>query len=430
MGTRPKASKRQVNLTEMFIRNVQSDDSRTLYWDEKQKGLALSVEASGTKSFKFIYSIHGNVRWYHIADVRAIGVKMARDFTRQLYAKVIQGIDVQAEKTVKRKAGTFDELARRYIEEHAKPKLKSWDQSQYKIEAYLLPEWKRKQAQDIKRGDVKAMFNAISARGSKAAANQALAQAKTIFKWALREEVANITLNPCEGIELNATKAGERYLSDTEIPVFWNEIETCHLIRSRALRMILLTGQRPGEVSCMRWADLDIGEHQMTDQNGRESEYEGAWWTLEGEPSRDGTWPGVKNKQTHRVWLSGPAMTILNEVEVEKVGYVFPSSRGNPVGGIGKIMIDLCEQQGMESARPHDLRRTHGTLITGMGFTRDQMNRIQNHKAGGIADVYDRFGYQDESRHIQETVASRIMGLVSEQPDEKVVPLVKRPVPR
>jgi integrase len=65
-----------------------------------------------------------------------------------------------------------------------------------------------------------------------------------------------------------------------------------------------------------------------------------------------------------------------------------------------------------ETVRPHDLRRTHGTMITSLGFTRDQMNRIQNHKDGGIASVYDRHSYAHEARVIQEAVADQIERLI------------------
>jgi hypothetical protein len=64
------------------------------------------------------------------------------------------------------------------------------------------------------------------------------------------------------------------------------------------------------------------------------------------------------------------------------------------------------------TATPHDLRRTHGTTITALGFGRDAMNRIQNHVEGGIASVYDRHQYSDENRKIMETVAARIMALI------------------
>jgi predicted GIY-YIG superfamily endonuclease len=51
-------------------------------------------------------------------------------------------------------------------------------------------------------------------------------------------------------------------------------------------------------------------------------------------------------------------------------------------------------------------------MITSLGFTRDQMNRIQNHKDGGIASVYDRHSYAHEARVIQEAVAVQIERLI------------------
>lgn len=64
-----------------------------------------------------------------------------------------------------------------------------------------------------------------------------------------------------------------------------------------------------------------------------------------------------------------------------------------------------------EQAMPHDLRRTHGSTSTALGFGRDAMNRIQNYREGGIASVYDRHEYADENRSVMEAVAARIVAL-------------------
>jgi hypothetical protein len=45
------------------------------------------------------------------------------------------------------------------------------------------------------------------------------------------------------------------------------------------------------------------------------------------------------------------------------------------------------------------------------------MNRIQNHKEGGIADVYDRHEYADENKRVMEAVAARIMALAEGRPE-------------
>ena len=73
-------------------------------------------------------------------------------------------------------------------------------------------------------------------------------------------------------------------------------------------------------------------------------------------------------------------------------------------------MRQICEDAGIkEAVRPHDLRRTFSTFVTRLGSSRDALNRVTNHKEGGIANVYDRHGYADENKKIMETVAAAIV---------------------
>jgi hypothetical protein len=71
-------------------------------------------------------------------------------------------------------------------------------------------------------------------------------------------------------------------------------------------------------------------------------------------------------------------------------------------------MRDICTKLSIERATPHDLRRTHGSTITAMGFGRDAMNRIQNHREGGIADVYDRHHYEAETKQVLLARSARV----------------------
>ena len=41
------------------------------------------------------------------------------------------------------------------------------------------------------------------------------------------------------------------------------------------------------------------------------------------------------------------------------------------------------------------------------------MNRVQNHREGGIADVYDRHEYAEENKRVMEAVAGRILQLAT-----------------
>jgi integrase len=252
--------------------------------------------------------------------------------------------------------------------------------------------WGKLHAADISRSDVKAMMVRIEAP---IVANQTLAAASAIFSWAIREEFAGIKVNPCHGVTRNKTTSQERVLSNHEIPLFWFAMESAGLVECMALRMILLTGQRPGEVVHMRT------EHIVDN-----------WWTLPGDPVHALGWPGTKNAASHRVWLPEPTRRIIAEIDTR--GRVFAGAR---VPRLADAMRNICTQLGVERATPHDLRRSHGTMITALGFGRDAMNRIQNHKEGGIASVYDRHQYADENKRVMEAVAAKIMALVEGGPN-------------
>jgi integrase len=103
------------------------------------------------------------------------------------------------------------------------------------------------------------------------------------------------------------------------------------------------------------------------------------------------------------VWLPRPVQEIIGD---GNSGQVFSRVE------LDAVMRDICKQLDVKNkVTPHDLRRTHGTTITKLGFGRDAMNRIQNHKEGGIADVYDRHKYEVENQKVMEKVAEHILEL-------------------
>jgi integrase len=218
-----------------------------------------------------------------------------------------------------------------------------------------------------------------------------------------------IETNPCRGVEANATRSRERVLSDGELPLFWSAFDDTGLVRSAALRVLLLTGQRPGEVCHMRREHVSDG-----------------WWTMPGAPCLEMGWPGTKNSLTHRVWLPQAARDVMAELgsDHETTGFVFSNDGRRPIKELDGAMREVCRRFGIgDKVTPHDLRRTHGSTITALGFGRDAMNRIQNHRQGGIADVYDRHEYAAENKRVMETVAGRIMSLVEGETDKVVVPI-------
>jgi integrase len=156
-----------------------------------------------------------------------------------------------------------------------------------------------------------------------------------------------------------------------------------------ALKVLLLTGQRPGEISRMNYSHL-------TDN----------WWEMPGLPEPATEWPGTKNAQSHRIWLPTPVRDLIAELGSDRAGYVF-----GRVLSLDVVMRDICQQLGAPRATPHDLRRTFGTMVTSLGFGRPSMDRLMNHREGGVGSVYDRYEYASENQKIMESVASRIIAL-------------------
>ena len=74
-------------------------------------------------------------------------------------------------------------------------------------------------------------------------------------------------------------------------------------------------------------------------------------------------------------------------------------------------MREVCAKLKVERATPHDLRRTFSTTVTSLGFGRDALNRVTNHREGGIASVYDRHGYADENKRVTEATAAKLLSL-------------------
>jgi len=337
----PRTAPNKRKLTARILQKVKPQPHPVMVWDTYQRGLALRVEPTGYKAWKVIYR-HGNrPRWFNIGAADAISLSEARRLAAEIMLEVARGNDPQAERKAKRMAGTFAEVADRYLNEHAKRKNKSWEQADYLVRRYLLPAWAKLSAKVITRSDVRTVMGRIK---SPTIGNQTLAAASAIFSWAIKQEL--VTTNPCRGVERNETKSRERVLTDAEIPLFWSAFDDAGLVRSSALKVLLLTGQRPGEVARMRLEHIADG-----------------WWTMPGAPTKLG-WLGTKNSQTHRVWLPQAARDIIAELSDEETsGFVFSSARRHAIDGLDDAMRAACQRLGVERATLHSRRYPHAAPL-------------------------------------------------------------------
>src|SRR5262249_4267560 len=142
-----------------------------------------------------------------------------------------------------RGARRFAELASRYVEQYGTKTNKRWQQADHLVRRHLLPARRGLAANTITRARARSVMARIAAASL---AYQVLSSASALCTWARKQELrAN---NPARGVERNATVSRERVLSDTEVPLFWQAFSEAG-VPGMALQVLLLTGQRPDEVT-------------------------------------------------------------------------------------------------------------------------------------------------------------------------------------
>src|SRR5262245_39943867 len=117
---RPKRPAHKRRFTELFIRKLKPTVATYVVSDTIQHRLAIRAQPTRAEPWKVIYSRHGRPRWLHLGSANAIGLADARNLAAEAMLAVVRGRDPAAEKKAERSAGTFAELAVKYVEQHAK----------------------------------------------------------------------------------------------------------------------------------------------------------------------------------------------------------------------------------------------------------------------------------------------------------------------
>ena len=162
--------------------------------------------------------------------------------------------------------------------------------------------------------------------------------------------------NPCRGIRRYRRKGRERFLYDEEIRRLSARL-TAHQERfprqTAAIRLLLLTGCRKGEVLSLRWTDYREGHLFLRD-------------------SKSGP---------RTVWLSQPARDILDDLD--RAGpWVFAAPRRTrppEPDAFDGFWCRLRAEAGLTDVRLHDLRHTHASIALRQGVTVLAIGRLLGH---------------------------------------------------
>jgi integrase len=403
----------KTKLTTALIANIQTT-TRTDFYDSFESGLILRVTPNGHKSFALRYrDASGAIRRITLGEYsNTFTLANARDRVREIKQGLSNGIDPKAE-IIKRKSDaieaerdryTFAQLARDFQSRHL-PTLSISTQGEYArmIQKHLLPEFGHKSVDSIRRRDVFAMHERIGIDdGHPRTANLAKAILSRMFNFAIEREY--IESNPASHVK--AHKAGkvrrDRYYTPDELRALWTAFDNeAEPVRSYS-KILLLTGQRRGEIMKARWENIDLEKRT---------------WTL---PATD-----TKNKLTHIFPISPHVLEILNELFqlTGRSEYVFESQRvaNQPYNGAQVVVYRIRQASGVIDFRLHDLRRTCATYMAELGVDRTVLGKVLNHK--GIAQdhsvtaIYDRSRYFDEMGRGLQRWGFRLESIVTEQND-------------
>ncbi len=377
----------RTKLTAQSLRTLSPiDGRRTEYFDEDLSGFSIRVAPSGRKSFSVLYRRGRRLRRYTLGKYPILGLSEARRLARRALAEAAMGGDPGARKIQERRAETFSELCREYLERYAKTRKRSWREDERRIRKNLLPALGHRPVGEIRRAEVRATLEGIANRGAGIEANRTLALVRKIFNWGISVDL--VERNPCTLLPRPARERMRSHvMSASDLRAFWNVLEHETPQTAAALRLMLLTAQRGGEVLGMRWADVDLV---------------GGWWSIPEERSKNGL--------PHRVPLSPPARAFLENQRAGSVesAWVFPNASGlGPRARIQKAIQRARRRAGIE-LRGHDLRRTAASCMASMGIPRFVIARILNHVETGVTAVYDRHSYDREKREALEAWGRRL----------------------
>ena len=128
-----------VNLTAAFVKKVKPKGKRIDYFDDSLPGFSLRVSEKGIKTWCVSYRFGGKWTRYTFASFPIIRLAEARQTATDALHDVAHGINPATKKKAERNSETFDYLASEYLERHAKPKKKSWEEDERIINTDLLP---------------------------------------------------------------------------------------------------------------------------------------------------------------------------------------------------------------------------------------------------------------------------------------------------
>jgi integrase len=312
-----------------------------------------------------------------------------------MLASIRGGKDPLASRSVERGAIALGDLAKQFLSDHIEQKRKPKTVQLYRlaINRHIIPMLGSTKAARITRADALRLHSSL--RSTPVLANRVLAVLGSLYAWAGKTGHVPEEFNPAARVERNREQGRERYLTTAEFERLGNALRSAettglpwvvdttspmarHLAKEEnrhtvisphavaAIRLLIFTGCRLGEILHLRWSDVDFERgmlHLADSKTGRKS-----------------------------VVLNAPALAVLDAIP--RVGdYVIAGQAKK--GGAEKPRSDLKKpwsairrHAGLGGLRIHDLRHSFASVGAGAGLGLPIVGKLLGHSQASTTQKY------------------------------------------
>jgi len=299
-------------------------------------GLALVIGRRGGKSWVLRTMIQGRRRDVGLGGVTWVTLAEAREKAREARKIAREGGDPIAAKKAHVACPTFAEAAQKV---HADQIVGQGKNEKHKAQwintltTYAFPFIGEKSIRDIGQADILRVLSSIWTEKPETA-RRVRQRIKTVMDWA-RTAGHFEGVNPVEGVEKGLAKQRDIVKHHAAMP--WQDVPALipnlgDSITAMALRFLILTAARTGEVIGATWSEIDLQKRL---------------WVVSAER--------MKAKREHRVPLTAEAIEILEKVRGLDDDFVFPGQkRGKGLSNMA--MAQLLKRVGHTDITVHGFR--------------------------------------------------------------------------
>lgn len=238
-------------------------------FDKGHPGLALRVSYGGAKSWTYFYRLNGRQHRLALGALPAMGLADAREAWRAARAVVLAGGDPAAA----RQAATADSFAvvaeEWLVRDQAKNR--SAKEARRVLEHDVLPVWRDRWIDNIKRADVIRVIDAVTDRGAPIMARRLHSHLHRLFRWAVGRGI--IQVSPVADLpKTGSASERDRVLTDAELAAIWKAADKIGHPFGPAVQLLALTAARREEISALRWSEIHDDEIHLPGKRTKNDE--------------------------------------------------------------------------------------------------------------------------------------------------------------